>query len=176
MNFNLKKPSQKIDSSKRLCTQTLFISLPFFDFVWSQRNFFTLTTTTTKTLHSLVRIQPTSKHQDKIRITPAAWSPRGVPTQQQKPFIRLREFSLPQNIRIKFGLRLRHDPQGGVPTQQQKPFIRLREFGFLIPPTHQKQAFVSWGYKKTLQLSLKGFCCCGERGIRTPGTVSRTTV
>ena len=40
-----------------------------------------------------------------------------------------------------------------------------------------KLATVCPGTKKALKRCLRAFfCCCGERGIRTPGTVTRTTV
>ena len=88
------------------------------------------------------------------------------------------------SYRCRGGLRLRHSPSSSPegPLQQLEKSSQSaiwRPVFFCTPsiPYASKLATVCPGTKKALKRCLRAFFrCCGERGIRTPGTVTRTSV
>ena len=71
----------------------------------------------------------------------------------------------------------RRGPCNNVKKAQRAPSGTL--CFFVLRPSFLQAllATVCPGTKKALKRCLRAFfCCCGERGIRTPGTVTRTTV
>ena len=88
--------------------------------------------------------------------------------QPQKPFIRLREFNLPQNIRIKFGLRLRRDPQVGYQHNNKNPSFACANSVFLYPQlTKSKLSWVG-GIKKPSNFRWRVFVVAVRGGCEPP--------
>ena len=82
------------------------------------------------------------------------------------------------------GFGLRHSPpsspEGPLQQLEKSSQSALRRPVFFCTPAipyASKLATVCPGTKKALKRCLRAFFrCCGERGIRTPGTVTRTSV
>ena len=99
------------------------------------------------------------------------------------PFPCKRGFGLRHSLlRRDWGFGIPHSAAAGALAQQQKKAQRTPggALCFFAPiPRLQKQAFdARYGHKKSPQAMLESFflLLCGERGIRTPGTVTRTSV
>ena len=65
----------------------------------------------------------------------------------------------------------------GALADKKKPEVRFANLGFCCCPFLLRASSVGPGNKKPVQRVLNGFfLVCGERGIRTPGTVTRSAV